>query len=85
MCIRQMDRTTLTKLKLICLDEMGHHALADVSRFRPTEKRKLVALIQAKHAAMTLEEVDEAFNDLVCTDVLANGTDFFEIQCGPLE
>lgn len=70
-----MNKEVVLKLKLLALDELKYSPMTDVRGFRPSEKRKLLALIEAKFASMTPAEIDEAFNQLVCEDVLSAKAD----------
>ena len=68
-----MERETLQRLRIIALSEMGHSPWLDTSRFQKSEKTKLVNLIQAKHEALSAEEIVQEFNSLIVEKLLLPG------------
>ena len=70
-----MNQETLQKLKMISLVELRYAPLADVRRFKPSQKKQLIALIEHKFATMSPEQIAARFNEIVCEEVLHNEAD----------
>ena len=68
-----MEIETLQRLRVLALSEMGLAPFMDTSRMVPSEKAKLVNLIQTKHDIMKREEIIADFNTLVTKKIIYPG------------